>query len=78
VPLQVRSARFASFDVADFEAVTGNEAEWKHTPIARVQPLIDGILDADIEPVTGVTTSGDSMLIEWVPRQDSRISNPHW
>ena len=73
VPLQVRSARFASFDVADFEPVTGQETEWKHTPIARVQALIDGTLEADIEPHTGVTASGDLALIEWVPRGDSRI-----
>jgi Fe-S cluster assembly protein SufD len=73
VPVQVRSARFASFDVADFEAVTGQEAEWKHTPIARVQPLIDATLEADIEPLTGVTVSGDTALIEWVTRDDARI-----
>ena len=75
VPLQVRSARFASFEVADFEAVTGNEVEWKHTPIARVQPLLDGVLEGDIEPVTGVAASGGSVLIEWVPRHDSRIGH---
>ena len=40
MPVQVRSARFASFDVADFEAVTGQEAEWKHTPIARVHTAV--------------------------------------
>lgn len=73
VPVQVRSARFASFDVADFEAVTGQEAEWKHTPMARVQPLIDATLEADIEPLTGVTVSGDTCLIEWVTRDDARI-----
>ena len=73
VPVQVRSARFASFDVDDFEAVTGQEAEWKHTPIARVKPLIDAVLEADIEPLTGVTVSGDTALIEWVPRDDARI-----
>jgi Fe-S cluster assembly protein SufD len=73
VPVQVRSARFASFDVADFESVTGQEAEWKHTPIARVQPLIDGTLDPDIQPFTGVTASGDAALVEWVSRDDSRI-----
>ena len=73
VPVQVRSARFASFDVADFEAVTGQEAEWKHTPIARVQPLIDADLEADIEPFTGVSVAGDSALVEWVARDDRRI-----
>ena len=73
VPIQVRSARFASFDVADFETVSGQEAEWKHTPIAKVQPLIDATLESDIEPLTGVTATGDSALIEWVPRGDARI-----
>jgi Fe-S cluster assembly protein SufD len=73
VPVQVRSARFGSFDVADFEAVTGHEAEWKHTPIARVLPLIDGALDGDIEPVTGITATGGSALLEWVDRSDARI-----
>ena len=73
VPLQVRSARFASFDVTEFEPVTGQETEWKHTPVAKVRPLIDGILEANIEPLTGVTASGDLALIEWVPRDDVRI-----
>lgn len=73
VPVQVRSARFASFDVADFEPVSGQETEWKHTPVAKVQPLIDATLDGDIRPFTGVSVSGDTALIEWVPRDDSRI-----
>ncbi len=73
VPVQVRSARFSSFDVDDFEPVTGQEAEWKHTPIVKVQPLIDATLEADIEPLTGVTVSGDTALIEWVARDDARI-----
>ena len=73
VPLQVRSARFASFDVADFETVTGHEAEWKHTPIARVQPLIDGTLDPDIRPVTATSSSDESVTVEWIDRNDSRI-----
>ena len=73
VPVQVRSARFSSFDVADFEVVTGQEVEWKHTPISRLQPLFDSGLDADIEPFTAVTVSGESALVEWVGRADARI-----
>ncbi|MES2092650.1 MAG: Fe-S cluster assembly protein SufD [Actinomycetota bacterium] len=73
VPVQVRSARFASYDVVDFEAVTGQEAEWKHTPVARVKRLFEDQLLADIQPLTGITASGDSVLIEWVGRADSRI-----
>lgn len=73
VPVQVRSARFSSFEVGDFESVTGREAEWKYTPVARLAPLLEGELHGDIEPVTRVATSGDFCLIEWVDRSDRRI-----
>jgi Fe-S cluster assembly protein SufD len=73
VPIQVRSARFASFDVSEFEPVSGLETEWKHTPVAKLTPLLDGTLEADIEPVTGIAAAGDSVMVEWVDRSDSRI-----
>jgi Fe-S cluster assembly protein SufD len=72
VPVQVRSARFSSFDVGDFETVSGQEVEWKHTPIAKLQPLF-GELAGDIEPVTGIALSGDSAMVEWIDRTDARI-----
>ncbi len=75
VPVQVRSARFGSFDVGDFEPVNGLEAEWKHTPVARLKPLFDAGLDGDIESVTSINTSGESSLIEWVDRTDVRIGS---
>lgn len=70
VPVQVRSARFASFDVTEFEDVTGFELEWKHTPIDRIRPLLGAGLDGSLYPVT---TSGDS--VEWVDRTDPRIGS---
>ena len=45
VPIQSRAERFTSFDVADFEPVTGFEAEWKYTPIKTIAALLDGELD---------------------------------
>ena len=36
VPVQTRSERFRSYDPAAFEAPTGREVNWKHTPIARL------------------------------------------
>lgn len=39
VPVQTRSERFRSYDPAAFEAPTGREVNWKHTPIARLQRL---------------------------------------
>jgi Fe-S cluster assembly protein SufD len=78
VPVQVRSARFASFDVEDFEPVSGQEAEWKHTPIARLRPLLTDRLDGDIEALTLVTTdahgTGGQATVEWIDRSDERIA----
>ncbi|MCU1584428.1 MAG: transporter permease [Microbacteriaceae bacterium] len=73
VPIQVRSARFASYDVRDFEPVSGQEAEWKHTPVARLQPLLTDPLDGDIEALTLVATGGPA-TIEWIDRSDARIA----
>ncbi|GAA2023989.1 Fe-S cluster assembly protein SufD [Agromyces tropicus] len=71
VPVQTRSERFRSTDVAAFEAVTGREHEWKYSPVAAFADLTSGELDgsrAEVEstPVDGVTHS-------WIPRDDARI-----
>ena len=73
VPIQVRSSRFASFDVNDFEEVSGQEAEWKHTPLKRIAPLF-GTLAGDGQSFTTVTSSSDKATVEWVGRSDSRIA----
>jgi len=39
VPVQTRSERPWSFDPSAFEAPTGREVNWKHTPIQRLQRL---------------------------------------
>lgn len=39
VPVQTRSERFRSTDPAAFEAPTGREVNWKHTPVQRLQRL---------------------------------------
>lgn len=73
VPVQTRSDRFKSTNVTDFPAVTGREAVWKLTPVARVSELIEGSLDGsayefDATPVDGVDVS-------WIPRTDDRIGS---
>lgn len=73
VPVQVRSARYSSFDVADFETVTGQELEWKYTPIRRVQPLFDAGLDGDIDASTSISGVVGDVSVEWIDRSDSRI-----
>ena len=40
VPVQTRSARFASFDVAAFPPVTGREVDWKFAPLDRMSRLL--------------------------------------
>ncbi len=74
IPIQVRSARFSSFDVDDFEPVTGHELEWKHTPVAKIRPLLDGVLDGSIVPFLEDGADGvDGATIEWIDRTDARI-----
>ncbi len=71
VPVQTRSERFTSTDVADFPAVTGREVMWKYTPVAKLAELLTGELDGsayeiDVVDAPGVSTS-------WIGRDDARI-----
>ncbi len=71
IPIQARSERFKSFDVADFAAVTGREATWKLSPVDRIDSLIHGSLDGsrfdyEAQDVDGISLS-------WIPRTDARI-----
>lgn len=40
-PIQTRSERLRSFDVADFAVPTGREVNWKHTPVDRLASLFE-------------------------------------
>src|SRR5690606_18057423 len=71
VPIQTRSDRFRSTDVADFPALTGREAVWKLTPIDRISDLIDGELDGGEYAYSA--TAVDGVDIRWVDRDDTRI-----
>ncbi len=60
VPVQTRSDRPTSFDPADFGTPTGREVNWKHTPIALAQPLLQneagphGIISVEVTAPEGV------------------------
>jgi Fe-S cluster assembly protein SufD len=71
IPIQSRSARFSSYDVADFEAVSGFEAEWKHTPIALVKTLLSEKPDGAAYEYD--VTSSAGATVEWIDRSDARI-----
>ena len=72
VPVQTRSDRFKSVNVADFDTVTGREAVWKLSPVNKFVDLTGGELNgapysvASGAPVAGVT-------VDWVDRTDARI-----
>ncbi len=72
-PVQTRSERFASYDVADFDMPTGREAVWKLSPIAKFSDFFTaGLCGSEYpfesEPVAGV-------VVEWVDRTDPRIGS---
>jgi len=71
VPVQTRSARFKSFDVADFPAVTGREAVWKLSPVAKFTDLTAGVLDGSVYDTD--TTPHPDVDVSWVDRSDPRI-----
>jgi Fe-S cluster assembly protein SufD len=71
VPVQTRSARFKSFDVADFPAVTGREAVWKLSPVAKFTDLTAGALDGSVYDVE--STPNPDVDVTWVDRTDPRI-----
>jgi len=41
VPLQARSERPTSYDVADFAVPNGREEEWRFTPVKQLKALFD-------------------------------------
>jgi Fe-S cluster assembly protein SufD len=71
-PLTTKAQALRSYDVADFPAITGQEEEWRFTPLKRLRPL----LDAAPTPVGQVVTevrSPDGVTAEWVKRDDPRL-----
>ncbi len=71
VPVQTRSGRFKSVNVADFAPVTGREAVWKLSPVAKFTDLTAGDLDGSTYQVDS-TPSAD-VTVAWVDRTDPRI-----
>ena len=70
-PVQTRSERPKSTDVADFPTVTGREAVWKFSPVAKLDALLNGELDGSRTPVSVSEAAG--IASEWISRDDARI-----
>lgn len=77
VPIQSRAGRFASFDVSEFETVTGMETEWKFTPVKMLGALLNDPLDGGRYEYTAeeVGESTAAAGLEWVKRTDARIGS---
>ncbi|MFK4728568.1 Fe-S cluster assembly protein SufD [Agromyces mediolanus] len=71
VPVQTRSERFRSTEVADFAPVTGREHEWKLSPVAAFADLTSGELDGARLELD--TNGADGIAVEWIARDDARI-----
>lgn len=72
IPVQTRSERFSSYDVADFAPINKRDALWKLTPIDRLAPVtgeLDGaVYDFEFIPQDGITAA-------WVDRNDPVIGS---
>ena len=73
VPVQTRSERFSSVNHDDFPVVTGQEVDWKQTPIGLAKSLIDDELDGSPYELNAPDAAGAT--IEWVARTDSRVGS---
>lgn len=70
-PVQTRSDRFKSTDLAAFPEVTGREGNWKFAPVATINHLFEAGLDGSRFDVTAPAVAG--LDIQWVSRDDARI-----
>jgi Fe-S cluster assembly protein SufD len=71
IPVQTRSERFKSTDVADFPDVTGREVDWRYSPVAKLADLISGELDGSAYAYSATDAAG--VHVTWVDRDDARI-----
>lgn len=71
IPVQSRAARFGSYEVSDFEQVSGQEMEWKNTPVKLLHALLSEPLEGSA-PECEISVSGDATT-EWIDRDDERI-----
>lgn len=69
-PVQIRSERFASYDIGDFSAPSPRDHEWKNTPLDRAAPLLGdldgGRYDYEFDAQPGASAN-------WVPRTDAAV-----
>ncbi|MEN9740854.1 MAG: transporter rane component [Actinomycetota bacterium] len=68
-PLQTRNEHFASFDPADFPAISARQPEWRLSPIEALAPLASGNLDGGHYAATATDA-----VLEWIAKDS--LDNP--
>ena len=69
IPVQTRSERASSGDPEAFGPVTGREAQWRLSPVAKLRPLIDGALDGSSYSIEAPEVSG--VTLSWATPSES-------
>ncbi|WP_350276593.1 Fe-S cluster assembly protein SufD [Kribbella sp. HUAS MG21] len=74
VPLQARSERPTSYDVADFAVPNGREEEWRFTPVKQLKALFE---DAAGTETPKIDASGpEGVVIETVAADAFKVGTP--
>ncbi|MWB97079.1 Fe-S cluster assembly protein SufD [Agromyces seonyuensis] len=71
VPVQTRSERFRSVNVADFPEVDGKEHVWKLSPVATFADLTNGEISGAVPTLE--LHEADGVDVSWIARDDERI-----
>jgi Fe-S cluster assembly protein SufD len=74
VPLQARSERPTSYDVADFPVPHGREEEWRFTPVKALKALFAD--EAGTEKPKIDLSGPDGVVFETVPADSLRVGKP--
>lgn len=70
-PIQTRSQRFKSTNIADFPEVTGREVNWKYTPVAQLKGLLAGELRGGELPST--ISEADGLKVSYISMDSELI-----
>ncbi|WP_424935673.1 MULTISPECIES: Fe-S cluster assembly protein SufD [Bacteria] len=84
VPVQTRSERPHSFDPEDFDAPTGREVNWKHTPVERLHALLadepgdDAAVSIDLDRAEAFLVPDEADAYGQFFRPEDRVSALAW
>lgn len=70
-PVQTRSERFTSKNLADFPEVTGREVNWKFTPVRELGALLTGDLTGGEQPVS--ITEVEGLEVSMIPMDSDLV-----